>query len=202
MRQDQKSAPPKKKNLLVIGDSWVKSPDFQVNFGAKYSSSVTFDGNTGFSSKRLLKKYSQYSGAYFEKYSHGLIIAGVNDVAGGFSPKFYTHHILVLSELLKRNCITPIVLEIPTFNNEGIDRNIFSQSKRYLVSMGQQWQISEYRSALAYGSEIQDIDIIKFTEFVEDYYESQHLYRDPAHLSELGNIQFTMYLNQKLQDLR
>jgi hypothetical protein len=129
-----------------------------------------------------------------EDVDYLVVLAGVNDAASHIGRNFYAHHMLCIIAAARMRGIHPIVLEVPEFGIEEIPSGgLLSSAKRLIYRTffdGTRHDvIADYRAALRAGvaSDFKDeVTLIPFGGFIEDYSEMRHLYRDAVHLTAEG----------------
>jgi lysophospholipase L1-like esterase len=199
----------------LIGDSWLRGHILEQSVLNSLTTlgmpvEVISSGHPGAKSRQIYRnllldeseKYSSRKLIMDESLDYLVVIAGVNDTTVHMGKNFYSHHILSIIKTAHLRGIHPIIVEIPEYGIEdlpyfGVLRWIKHLIYRTIFDGGRYDVISDYRDALRtqIPTSLKDnVTLISFDPFIQDYSEQQHLYADPMHLNKDGLQQFGNYL--------
>jgi len=194
----------------IIGDSWVAGKKLDAflldEFKVKgVNSMITSSGHVGAKSKLIYQNiFKDSTDSYSSKFvitSHPdycIVIAGVNDALVQVGAKFYSHHLSLIINILLRNNIIPVIVELPKFGiiKATNDMNWINKTRFKIFSSfnnkGEIDNIETYRSNLnnlLIGQGLNDkIIFIDFDKVCSSYEECKEIYKnDGIHLNERGN---------------
>lgn len=184
----------------IIGDSWVAggrldSIVHKILLDNGIENKVFSSGEPGAETKKIYKNMFGTAKYILESQpKYCIIIAGVNDVAGRFGKKFYTHHEIMMIKNILSYGVTPVILELPEFGvsetaqNLGVIQRYRNYLFNFFISGGD--DIKSYRNQLQKELAEQNLmDKIVFIPFeiCSNYKNCKELYTNPSHLSREGN---------------
>jgi lysophospholipase L1-like esterase len=205
----------------IIGDSWVAGRKLdQAIHGAmltfRIPSEVVSSGHPGAKSRQIFRNllseepepYSSHKLLMDDNLDYLIVVAGVNDTLGHIGKEFYAHHMLQIIRTIRMRGIYPIVVEVPEYGIVDVsEKSFLSFTKhtiyRFLFDKMKRNVISDYRKALrsVIPSSIKDeIILVSFDPFIQDYYRKKYLYANPSHLNKEGWQQLGAYLAQKIAE--
>ena len=208
----------KKNKIALLGDSWVADGQIQIGIDAVLAPRIKTEafGQGGAKTKGVYKNlflpvdrcYSSNKVLTSGQYKIAVIVAGVNDVTSHLGADFYTHHILLICRALKKQNITPVVLEVPEFGvlsyfekRTITKRWIKDIPMKMLFDGGLENPRTKYayelRKKLQYEKEIY---LIRFDDFIDDYIQNQSLYSDPAHLTQEASGRLGVFIGEFLKE--
>ena len=216
----------KKDSILkigIIGDSWVGRTDLDKKMQKIFSekgieAEFIALSHPGATSKEIYEdmfkeKNEEFSSKFVieSKPDYCIIIAGVNDVARHIGKKYYADHMILIINTLLHYKIKPIVVEVPNFGVEDVQKykNVFS---RYTNAISEAIDsdevndnnVSAYREVLFAELKINDLfdKIILFDsdKINKDYKNNKNLFTDPLHLNEQGYEVFIKALPEDIID--
>ena len=155
--------------------------------------------NEEFSSKFVIESKPDYC----------IVIAGVNDVARHIGKKYYADHMILIINTLLHYKIKPIVVEVPNFGVEDVQKykNVFSRCTNAVseaIDGGEvnDNNVSAYRETLNEELKKNDLldKIILFDsdKINKDYKSNKILFSDPLHLNERGYEIFIKALSEDI----
>ena len=205
----------------IIGDSWVKRTDLDKKM-QKFFSEKGIEAefialsHPGASSKEIYEdmfkeKNEEFSSKFVieSKPDYCIIIAGVNDVARHIGKKYYAGHMILIINTLLHYKIKPIVVEVPNFGVEDVQKykNVFSRCTNAVseaIDGGEvnDNNVSAYRETLNEELKKNDLldKIILFDsdKINKDYKNNKILFSDPLHLNERGYEVFIKALSEDI----
>lgn len=109
----------------IIGDSWaynsqVYNMDYYIDSLMKtynHECKVIVYGQKGAKSKDIYLSLINHNLNQINKLDYCIVFSGINDLHGQYGKDFYVHHTTMIIEQLLKYKITPIIIEIPSFNN-------------------------------------------------------------------------------------
>ena len=205
----------------IIGDSWVKRTDLDKKMQKFFSEkgieaefiALSHPGGT---SKEIYEdmfkeKNEEFSSKFVieSKPDYCIIIAGVNDVARHIGKKYYADHMILIINTLLHYKIKPIVVEVPNFGVEDVQKykNVFSRCTNAVseaIDGGEvnDNNVSAYRETLNEELKKNDLldKIILFDsdKINKDYKNNKNLFTDPLHLNEQGYEVFIKALSEDI----
>jgi hypothetical protein len=205
----------------IIGDSWASGEKMDQaikealsTFGI--SSEVVSSGHPGAKSRQIYRNlFSEQTQPFSsrkvfmdENLDYLLVLAGVNDTAVHMGREFYAYHVLNIIRAAQRRGIFPVVLEVPEYGIEEVSAaGFFSRAKSVIYRMifdGMAHNvISDYRAALRskISHSIRDnMTLVSFDSFVDDYSKNKHLFANPAHLNKDGWRQLGIYIAKEIAE--
>ena len=207
----------------IIGDSWVKRTDLDKKMQKFFSEKGIEAGfialsHPGGTSKEIYEdmfkeKNEEFSSKFVieSKPDYCIIIAGVNDVARHIGKKYYADHMILIINTLLHYKIKPIVVEVPNFGVEDVQKykNVFSRCTNAVseaIDGGEvnDNNVSAYRETLNEELKKNDLldKIILFDsdKINKDYKNNKNLFTDPLHLNEQGYEVFIKALSEDIID--
>jgi len=206
--------------IAIIGDSWAYRAK-QMGAEARIDSlfrqkgvraSTHISGQPGAKTSDIYQNLFSYQEPFGtrtlieERPQYCIIFAGINDLHGQYGADYYAHHMQIILEFLIGHRITPIVIEIPAFDNESqyekynftkrLCYRLLSFIKNFTFSLD---NLEKYRNALECMIEEQDMldkciiiqtDSI-FKGQIEYYDDSMHL-NNKGYESLTNNIAFQL----------
>ena len=120
-------------SIGILGDSWaynshIYNMDIYISNLLKSNnieSKIVIKGKKGAKSKDIYLSLVKpnynldFSSILNSSLDYCIIFIGINDLHGQYGKKFYTYHTSLIIDILLKNNITPILIEIPYFNNES-----------------------------------------------------------------------------------
>ena len=205
----------------IIGDSWVKRTDLDKKMQKFFSEKGIEAGfialsHPGGTSKEIYEdmfkeKNEEFSSKFVieSKPDYCIIIAGVNDVARHIGKKYYADHMIMIINTLLHYKIKPIVVEVPNFGVEDVQKykNVFSRCTNAVseaIDGGEvnDNNVSAYRETLNEELKKNDLldKIILFDsdKINKDYKNNKNLFTDPLHLNEQGYEVFIKALSEDI----
>ena len=205
----------------IIGDSWVKRTDLDKKMQKFFSEKGIEAGfialsHPGGTSKEnyedmFKEKNEEFSSKFVieSKPDYCIIIAGVNDVARHIGKKYYADHMILIINTLLHYKIKPIVVEVPNFGVEDVQKykNVFSRCTNAVseaIDGGEvnDNNVSAYRETLNEELKKNDLldKIILFDsdKINKDYKNNKNLFTDPLHLNEQGYEVFIKALSEDI----
>lgn len=205
----------------IIGDSWVKRTDLDKKMQKFFSEKGIEAGfialsHPGGTSKEIYEdmfkeKNEEFSSKFVieSKPDYCIIIAGVNDVARHIGKKYYADHMILIINTLLHYKIKPIVVEVPNFGVEDVQKykNVFSRCTNAVseaIDGGEvnDNNVSAYRETLNEELKKNDLldKIILFDsdKINKDYKNNKNLFTDPLHLNEQGYEVFIKALSEDI----
>ena len=205
----------------IIGDSWVKRTDLDKKMQKFFSEKGIEAGfialsHPGGTSKEIYEdmfkeKNEEFSSKFVieSKQDYCIIIAGVNDVARHIGKKYYADHMILIINTLLHYKIKPIVVEVPNFGVEDVQKykNVFSRCTNAVseaIDGGEvnDNNVSAYRETLNEELKKNDLldKIILFDsdKINKDYKNNKNLFTDPLHLNEQGYEVFIKALSEDI----
>lgn len=214
----------KKDSILkigIIGDSWVGRTDLDKKMQKFFSEkgieaefiALSHPGGT---SKEIYEdmfkeKNEEFSSKFVieSKPDYCIVIAGVNDVTRHIGKKYYADHMILIINTLLHYEIKPIVVEVPNFGVEDVQKykNVFSRCTNAVseaIDGGEvnDNNVSAYRET--FNEELKKNDlldkIILFDsdKINKDYKNNKILFSDPLHLNERGYEVFIKALSEDI----
>ena len=205
----------------IIGDSWVKRTDLDKKMQKFFSEKGIEAGfialsHPGGTSKEIYEdmfkeKNEEFSSKFVieSKPDYCIIIAGVNDVARHIGKKYYADHMILIINTLLHYKIKPIVVEVPNFGVEDVQKykNVFSRCTNAVseaIDGGEvnDNNVSAYRETL--NEELKKNDLLDKIIFFDsdkinkDYKNNKNLFSDPLHLNEQGYEVFVKELSEDI----
>ncbi len=199
-----------KTGIAIIGDSWIKpelasviSSYLATNLNRTYEAQCL--GHPGGKSRQIYRNLTKEWSTILtnEVMKYCVVIVGVNDCGGHIGADFYTHHVLVISQLLLKSGITPVIVDVPDFDIAHMDySNLGSRFKRplyrFLFDGGKENVISDYRSKLHQSLRTANLDkvviVVPFDSFIDAYSNHKELYRNASHLNVLGTKELARHI--------
>ncbi len=196
--------------IAMIGDSWISKSKFDEPLSTALLEIGLGDlpvrgiGEGGATSRQILRNLlttedsATASGVLLQddRFQYCVVVAGVNDSAWHLGADFYAHHVTEIVRVLLAHDVTPIVIELPEYGIEAIraqrhglgwlkdvtsaaffDHNDLDVIEKYRLAL---------RDALESSGLLDEIELVPFEPVVADYAASKTLYKDPAHLNEMG----------------
>ena len=214
----------KKDSILkigIIGDSWVGRTDLDKKMQKIFSekgieAEFIALSHPGATSKEIYEdmfkeKNEEFSSKFVieSKPDYCIIIAGVNDVARHIGKKYYADHMILIINTLLHYKIKPIVVEVPNFGVEDVQKykNVFSRCTNAVseaIDGGEvnDNNVSAYRETLNEELKKNDLldKIILFDsdKINKDYKNNKILFSDPLHLNERGYEVFIKALSEDI----
>ena len=205
----------------IIGDSWVKRTDLDKKMQKFFSEKGIEAGfialsHPGGTSKEIYEdmfkeKNEEFSSKFVieSKPDYCIIIAGVNDVARHIGKKYYADHMILIINTLLHYKIKPIVVEVPNFGVEDVQKykNVFSRCTNAVseaIDGGEvnDNNVSAYTETLNEELKKNDLldKIILFDsdKINKDYKNNKNLFTDPLHLNEQGYEVFIKALSEDI----
>ena len=205
----------------IIGDSWVGRTDLDKKM-QKFFSEKGIEAefialsHPGALSKEIYEdmfkeKNEEFSSKFVieSKPDYCIVIAGVNDVARHIGKKYYADHMILIINTLLHYKIKPIVVEVPNFGVEDVQKykNVFSRCTNAVSEAidGDEVNdnnVSAYRETLNEELKKNDLldKIILFDsdKINKDYKNNKILFSDPLHLNERGYEVFIKALSEDI----
>ena len=203
----------------IIGDSWVAGEKMDqairnamLTFGIP--SQVISSGHPGANSRQVFRDllvegsepYSSHNLLMDENLDYLVVVTGVNDTAGHKGKYFYAHHILQIIKVAQLRGVYPVVVEVPEYGIIDATENSFILAAKHtiyrlLFDGTKKDVISDYREALRSfvpSSIKNEMTLVSFAPFIQNYSEKKNLYANPSHLNKEGWQQLGAYLAQEI----
>ncbi len=180
--------------VLVVGDSWAADGvlDAPIQSAlARRGIRVTVSSH-GYPGERTGKIY-EHIAALSETATTCVIVAGVNDSVGHFGPRYYAHHIRLLATLaLQRGC-SPVVVQLPQYDQVGAESRVTAEYLRlrnflyqYVFDHGQLVSINQYRDQVRVTVADLPVKFVFPDGAIGTPRTRPELWKNPSHLSPSG----------------
>lgn len=190
--------------IIFIGDSWAA---YHHNYDKMLETMLCQDsinvrllshGNVGAKSKEIYNRMFTSTKSILDlQPDYCILSVGINDAVAKMGKDYYTHHYLLIVDLLINAGIKPVVIEIPDINYHAIAKreHWFMKLRHYvsaLITGSEMYGFQSYREALkkAFTEKkiIDDIVYIKSNSWNPGgYRDPQQLYLDDqTHLNAIG----------------
>jgi lysophospholipase L1-like esterase len=182
--------------VLVIGDSWVADRvlDEPIRDALARRTIVAQVHSLGYSGERTGKIY-EHLAASQETAATCVIVAGINDSIGHFGAHYYAHHIRLLAKLaLQRGC-SPLIVELPQYDQEGVvagDAPAYLRVRnllyRFIFDHGSFAPIDQYRQQARNDIAGLHVNLLNPDPAIGSPTTRPELWENPSHLSAKGRI--------------
>jgi hypothetical protein len=194
----------------IIGNSWVAGkkldqPLKNALLNLEISAEIISSGQPGAKSRLIYRNlladesqpYSSHKLLMDEHLDYLVVVAGVNDTSCHVGKKFYAHHMLCIIKAAQMRGLYPIIVEVPEYGIEDMPRGTLKSlvkevMYRVLFDQMRVNVISSYRKELKEQiSKLKkdELTVVPFNSFIEDYSKKKFLYKNPSHLNQEGGKQ-------------
>jgi lysophospholipase L1-like esterase len=213
----------KDKSILtigIIGDSWAtfnKLDDIlhTALLENGFENRILSSGQSGAKTKLIYQNlFKNNNIKYSSKFiiengpDYCILLGGTNDAVGQMGPNYYSHHLIKIIQLLLFYKIKPIVVTLPKVGIKASHKtlNVFQRWRNRLSAFfnnkGNLDNIESYRlrlEQLLVKEKLKDKIIeIDFDLVCEGFMKGSELYKNPIHLSKIGNKKLANFIAQEL----